>query len=259
MLSEGIAHRDLFVSWKWTEFCPPLATSSLAWGCVVEIWVQAFPRGNSREKCPPKEQERLRLLHPQESSAHSGAWSAQLHPALLWITWGCGQDSIHFLLLLIEKLVHFFFFKIFFEGANLVTRNRPEAVWLKHCRRQPKAQSPRPKALHSPCSGKGWQRESTVSRVVTWPGSCCSHRSGLSARSVLCLLSGISALKNDFWGFVLRIKFCFLKYCSSDLSGSSKFISARYCWGHVKPYFWFCLWIRAGFCSIFKKIILCEI
>lgn len=89
---------------------------------------------------------------------------------------------------------------------------------------------------------------------MTPPGCCCSHRSGLSARSVPCLLSGIPALKKLFGVFfLLRINFCFLKYCSSDLGESCKLISARCCWGHVKPYFWFCLWIRAGLCLIFKK------
>lgn len=155
-----------------------------------------------------------------------------------------------------KKMSPLIFFLIFFEGSQFGHEKSPWGSVAEGGSTKPKAQSPAFPTLRQGTA----ERSAALGRVVTQSG-CCSHHSGLSARSVLCLLSGILALKKAFWvGFFLRINFCFLKYCSADLSGSSKLISARCCWGHVKPYFWFCLWIRAGFCLIFlKKIILCEI
>lgn len=140
------------------------------------------------------------------------------------------------------------FFKLFFWGGQFGHQKWPWGSVAEAL--QEAAQSPAFPTLRQGTA----ERSAAVRGIMTPPGCCCSHRSGLSARSVPCLLSGIPALKKLFGVFfLLRINFCFLKYCSSDLGESCKLISARCCWGHVKPYFWFCLWIRAGLCLIFKK------
>lgn len=93
-----------------------------------------------------------------------------------------------------DKKISHLFFLIFLRGANLVTRNHAGAVWLKEAAQSPKSSFP---TLRQGTAERG----AAVGRAVTQPGCCCSHRSGLSARSVLCLLSGIPALKKASWVF----------------------------------------------------------
>lgn len=91
------------------------------------------------------------------------------------------------------------FLNFFFEGANLVIRNGPGAVWLKRCRRQPKA-------LHSPRSGKGRLRGALLS-VGSWPHQAAAAHTAVASVPDQCRAYSLASQPwKSFLGFFFFVK-----------------------------------------------------
>lgn len=121
-------------------------------------------------------------------------------------------------------------------------------------------QSGSPKSLHSSHSGKGYGRK-VLPLGRLWP-----EQQWLAVLLTLQCSGCQPAVMTALWQlspekcYYLRSNFCSVKYLYIDATlqnsiWSCKLTSGKCCWGHVKWYFWFCLWIwKVWFCLIFQLL-----
>lgn len=104
-----------------------------------------------------------------------------------------------------------FIFLAFFEGGQFGHRKSP---WGSAA----EGGSPKPKALHSPHSGKVWLRQALLSEGL-WPNPAAAAHTTVAWVPDQCHAYSLASQPwKKLFGCFLRIKFCILKYCSSDLT-----------------------------------------